>query len=1000
MTIVIQGNMNGSRLAHELLPQIANEQKADVLMLSEPYRDIDTPTWYANDNRSAALWVRGSSASRISNQGKGEDFVWVRIAGITYISVYLTPNCTAAELDRKLAALEDAIRDIAGEMILAGDVNARAVEWGATTTNKRGRLLLEMAARLELTVANSGQTTTYRGPRGESIPDVTFVTDRLLPTVKKWRVIEDYTASDHQFIIFDVTERTRTGGRFIPTPVGWNVRKLDMDSLTRQLDREPDPSAVISGDIAGKERAERMVELTSGLMARLCDASMPKKRTRRDKGPVYWWTQGIADLRRECLQLRRRVQRARNHADAGTLSEEHKAARRALRRAINDSKKTRWTELIDGVDADPWGTGYKIVTRKLGASGPPVVRDDDSMDRIVGGLFPTHPEQVWEEDQDMDAEVPVVSGRELALAISQLKTGRAPGPDGVPTEILRAVAAQRPGILLDTFNACLMEGIFPRRWKTARLILIDKRKEKKTGDPDSPSSYRPLSLLDTLGKLFEIVLRPRIQQAVQDSGGLNDRQYGFRKGRSTIGAIQKVIDSYDRARTKPHKDRPLVLLATLDVRNAFNSARWKDIVEVLSSSFALPTYLRRVVKDYLRDRYITYATETGVKTRRLTAGVAQGSILGPDLWNVIYDELLGLAMPPGVYLVAYADDVVIVIVARDAHLAQLRLNRAMTHVTNWMRGRGLELAIQKTELLFLTRKRTDTTIPMTVGTAQMWAGGEAKYLGVTLDTKLTFWPHIKRVTEMAARKTAALSRLMANTKGPRPSIRRLLMTVTHSILLYGAEIWGGAMRVKKYRKSMLAVQRRGALRIACAYRTVSEAAVLVIAGVIPIDLLAIERKRIFEKSEELGRPRAATDERTKTLEDWQTRWTVCEQGRWTKRLIADVRPWKERNFGEVDFYLTQFLSGHGYFRHYLHRAGKVTNPTCRYCGYDRDDAEHTFFVCPRWTAARHRLETEVGDLTPDNAATLMLKDRNRWDRISRYVTTVLKSKKADGCLED
>ena len=105
-------------------------------------------------------------------------------------------------------------------------------------------------------------------------------------------------------------------------------------------------------------------------------------------------------------------------------------------------------------------------------------------------------------------------------------------------------AKHRPGVLLDTYNTCLVVGVFSKDWKTARLVLIDKYKGE---DPDSPSSYRPLSLLNTMGKLFEMLLRPRIQQAVLDAGGLNDRQYGFRKGRSTIGAIHKVISSFDQA---------------------------------------------------------------------------------------------------------------------------------------------------------------------------------------------------------------------------------------------------------------------------------------------------------------------------------------------------------------------------------------------------------------------------------------------------------------------
>ena len=104
-----------------------------------------------------------------------------------------------------------------------------------------------------------------------------------------------------------------------------------------------------------------------------------------------------------------------------------------------------------------------------------------------------------------DDEVPGFTQGELSLAVAQLAAEKVPGPDGIPAEILEIVEKRRPEILLNLYNTC--------------LILIDKG---KGGDLDSPS-YRPLSLLNTLGKLFKLLLRPRIQQAVRDAGGLNDR---------------------------------------------------------------------------------------------------------------------------------------------------------------------------------------------------------------------------------------------------------------------------------------------------------------------------------------------------------------------------------------------------------------------------------------------------------------------------------------------
>lgn len=105
------------------------------------------------------------------------------MGAVTYVSVYLTPNCTAAEFERKVALLEDGIRDLPGNAVVAGDVNARAIEWGMTKTNKRGRALLEMAARLELVVTNPGNIPTYRRPGyGDFIPDVTLALPLLSAT--------------------------------------------------------------------------------------------------------------------------------------------------------------------------------------------------------------------------------------------------------------------------------------------------------------------------------------------------------------------------------------------------------------------------------------------------------------------------------------------------------------------------------------------------------------------------------------------------------------------------------------------------------------------------------------------------------------------------------------------------------------------------------------------------------------------------------------------------
>ena len=109
------------------------------------------------------------------------------------------------------------------------------------------------------------------------------------------------------------------------------------------------------------------------------------------------------------------------------------------------------------------------------------------------------------------------------------------------------------------------------------------------------------------------------------------------------------------------------------------------------------------------------------------------------------------------------------------------------------------------------------------------------------------------------------------------------MNVIHSVLPYGVEIWVDALKVGKFRTRIASVQRSGALRITNALRTVSEAAAMVVDGVIPIDLLAEEKKRTHARKAEGDLKNAWAEGRKRILSKWQQRWYDCDEGRWTNK---------------------------------------------------------------------------------------------------------------------
>lgn len=996
MINIIQGNMNRGRAADLLIEQLCHEKRIHLAILSEHNRNRDGSCWFVDHLNTAAIWVIDSRVVSVEKSGAGQGYVWVLSRGTIFISCYLSPNDSIDGFRTKLESLEDFILGSPNDLVVAGDFNARAYEWGMPTTNTRGRLLLEMAARVGLLVVNVGNTPTFQRPGyGSSIPDVTLVSESLINRVQGWQVMDDYSGSDHNYISFQMRNRLQAQMQQRYTPRRYNVSLLDEARFTEAL-RTHFNRQHLMGEPLDREGTEDLAKATMLGIKEACDSSMPYKRRWQGRTQAYWWSEEIAELRRRCLYLRRRAQRTRNRQDGMELSAQHKHAKKLLVRAIRDSKQRCWRKLCDEVNENPWGEGYKIVMKKLSRNSPQKVLSATKMSNIVDSLFPAHPVQRHHMVVVDPASIPTFTEENLKNAVALMKNGKAPGPDGIPVEAIKKAVHTEPQQLLRVYNACLKNGVFPKQWKVARLFLLSKGK----ADPNCPSSFRPLCMLDMGGKLLERLLKPLLNQAIDRAGGLSEKQHGFRKGHSTVNAIMEVIEVFKSAQRPSHPARPLVLLVTLDVRNAFNTVRWSTMLEALEHQFAIPGYLLNILKDYLRDRRLVYETEEGWKEKIITAGAAQGSILGPDLWNVAYNSLLQEVMPTGARLIAYADDVAAVISGRSLEMTQLTLNQVMRRVSRWMADHGLELAMSKTEILILTRRRVPTLVPMTIGNEEVHTHPTAKYLGLTLDTRLTFWPHIQKVCKKAAKVTQALSALMANVGGPSPGKRRLLMLTAQAAMLYGAEIWAEAVKVQKYRTQLASVQRRGALRIASAYRTVSEAAALVVAGVTPIDLLVLERKSIFDHSGELGRAEAASQAHERTMFAWQQRWEAGTTGRWTAVLIKNIRAWTERQHGEVGFFLTQFLTGHGYFRSYLFVMGKVASPKCALCGAEWDDAKHTFFQCLHFQEEREEVSNRLGELSADSIIGKMLMKKELWSIVASYVEGVLRQKKNEGCLID
>lgn len=299
----------------------------------------------------------------------------------------------------------------------------------------------------------------------------------------------------------------------------------------------------------------------------------------------------------------------------------------------------------------------------------------------------------------------------------------------------------------------------------------------------------------------------------------------------------------------------MALAISLDVENAFNSLPWPVIRGALEKK-GFPLYLGRIIDSYLSNRVVKMAMKEGkIGVKAMTAGVPQGSIMGPLLWNIAYDYVLDVFKEPGCSVLCYADDTLVIATAKNRRDLVGKANLQTSLVTKRIRELGLRVSARKTEAIVFLGRRTRLADPIRIIMEEEQITVSArcmKYLGIMLDDRLTFKQHFEYIGTKASKFCRALCRLMPNHKGPREKKRKLYANVVNSVLTYGAPVWCEELCASRKSQTCFSkITRNLAIRIISAYRTALYEATTILARLPLLYLVVALRKRVYLRIKDL-----------------------------------------------------------------------------------------------------------------------------------------------------
>ena len=294
------------------------------------------------------------------------------------------------------------------------------------------------------------------------------------------------------------------------------------------------------------------------------------------------------------------------------------------------------------------------------------------------------------------------------------------------------VIAEPLSILL---NRCMTTGIFPKRFKIAKVCPLFK-----SGQRNDPSNFRPISILPSLSKIFEKIIHTRISNFLETTKQIPSEQYDFQKKKSTVDALLTHVE-----KIRNFLDRKIKVSSVfLDLRKAFDTVDHGILLKKLENTGIRGIPLE-LMENYMEERY-QYVENNSQKSniKKCTIGVPQDSILGPLLILIYVSDLPCCIDNRENFLIMFADDTTITTASKSNNTDLL--TSTVNVVNQWMCQNRLSVNTSKSSLLNFGLSKKKIGNILTEG-GMIESKPFTKYLGILIDEKLNFKHHILHVAK-------------------------------------------------------------------------------------------------------------------------------------------------------------------------------------------------------------------------------------------------------------